>query len=195
MRMKRCVSTQTWQHVTANLTLPFGTVSLPGSAFTSFLQLFFVARSTMMVVAPQGGLSSSFTSRLWLDNGKLLQWTEVVFWHNLAFLLMPHDYLLFCTNYNGSWFTEWRTWSAFGWFVRLVHLITNIPSLVVEQQKIVHFGYGLLFTRCRNYIKIWWHQIPDVGIALMLSWLQCVQWIGGQSRDGLRLIGEQANTQ
>ena len=31
------------------------------------------------------------------------------------------------------------------WFT----FITNIPSLVVEQQKIVYYGYGLLFTeRC-----------------------------------------------
>ena len=33
------------------------------------------------------------------------------------------------------------------WFT----FITNIPSLVVEQQKIVHFGYGLLFTEVLIY--------------------------------------------
>ena len=172
MWMKRCVSTQTWQHVTANLTLPFGTVSWlhfsskpwTGSAFTSFLQLFFVARST--IVAPswwhrkEAFLQASLhVYDLTMASFCMELFTEVVFWHNLAFLLISFPFDLdeqnapwlsvFCTNCNGSWFTEWRTWSAFGWFVRLVHLITNLPSLVVEQQKIVHFGSGLFFTqRC-----------------------------------------------
>ena len=167
--MKRCVSTQTWQPVTANLTLPFGTVSWlhfsskpwRGSAFTSFLQLFFVARSTMMMVAPQGGLSSSFTSRLWLDNGKLLHGTL----HGSCFVAefsIPIDFCPF-------WFRFWTRYPLIVYYFvpmdldlqneeldqHLVGLcdwftfITNIPSLVVKQQKIVHFGYGLLFTeRC-----------------------------------------------
>ena len=106
MRMKRCVSTQTWQPVTANLTLPFGTVSWlhfsskpwRGSAFTSFLQLFFVASITM--VAPwwwhrkEAFLQASLHAYdLTMANFCMELFTEVVLWRNLAFLLIsvPFD--------------------------------------------------------------------------------------------------------
>ena len=120
MWMKRCVSTQTWQPVTANLTLPFGTVSwlhfsskpLPGSAFTSFLQLFFVARSPMIAPSWWWHRKEAFLQAslhvydLTMASFCMELFTEVVSWHNLAFpsywfLILWNndpDYPLFCAN-------------------------------------------------------------------------------------------------
>ena len=61
-----------------------------------------------------------------------------------------------------------------------------MPKLNVEAEQLIWRHH--ICTK-RNCIKIWRHQIPDVGIALMLSWLQCVQWIGGQSKMDWDLSG------
>ena len=165
MWMKRCVSTQTWQPVTANLTLPFGTVSWlhfsskpwAGSAFTSLLQLFSWPGAPWSHhdggTARRPFFKLHFTSMTWQWQAFAWNCSRKLF-YGIILHSLPIDFWFFGTK--RPWlsailwmFTEWRTWSALSVFARLFHLITNIPSLVVEQQKIVHFGSGLFFTeRC-----------------------------------------------
>ena len=196
--------------------------TLNRKCFYFLLQLFFVARSTSMIAPWWWHRKEAFLQAslhvydLTMASFCMELFTEVVFWHNLAFssywflilwnkttliirYFVPMDVyrvknLIRIKCVCASLSPYYQLTISCGWTAKncpfriwvIFYRGVLMPKLNVEAEQLIWRHH--ICTK-RNCIKIWRHQIPDVGIALMLSWLQCVQWIGGQSKMDWDLSG------